>query len=415
MLAATRGRALKNSAAQADDTPVTDAEPQPTLGQRLSSRWDRRRTLDTATALEREARATLKGRERLRKHWAKARHDLATARHEDLRHTVMRQVPVPVDVAWRALVDPAGPHASSVAPLLACGTLPGPPPDAVGARTCTALREPSGDVVATLEQVVHVEPGRRITRRALTSPFGSLTGWWLEPDGPDGTLLRGFTQLSTPRTCAWVQGQAAEADLQRRAWALAAGLAGPMAAGPEPPLAPFVADGARRRAEHAALLARGPRVVVTAHATADLTGVGVHAAWLAVCSTVGPIAEHGDPEAHWFPLRDGPAGPSTALRCSVVRHPLGHLLARVDEVVERTPGVRLVTRSPAPIDVHASVELAPTPTGTRVEVGMWIEVLPDAAKRAQQHLMVRAHTNARHIERQARGGPSRPLDEVWFP
>ena len=394
---------------------MTDAEQQPTLGQRLTERWNRRRTLDAGAELERSAVAAAKSRERVRKQWAKARHELATAPHEDLRFTVSRQIPVPVDVVWRALVDPAGPHAGYQAPLFACGTLPGPPPDVVGARTCTVMREPSGDLIVTLDQVVHAEPGRRLTRQALMSPFRQLTGWWLEPEGTSGTSLRGFTQLSTPRRCVWVQAQVAEADLRRRAWALAAGLAGPEAAGPQPPLAPLVADGARLRAEQAERLARGPRVVVSASATTELTGIGVHAAWIAVCTAVGPIAEHGDPEEYWVPLGDGPAGAAAALRCSLVRHPLGHLSADVDEVVEWSPGVRIVTRSPAPIDVQACVELTPGPTGTTVEVRMWVEVLPDAATSVQRHLNARAHMNAKRIDRQARGGERRPLDEVWFP
>lgn len=411
-----RAPALKVRRTSADDTAVTDAaEQQPTLGQRLTERWERRRTLDAGEEFEQAALATAKGRERLRKRWAKARYDLARGPYEDLRFTVIFRIPAPPEVVWRALVDPAGPQASHHAPLLVCGTFPGPPPDAVGARVCTAMQEPSGDVVTTLDEVVHVEPGRRLTRASLQTPFRTLTGWWLEPEGPDATLVRGFTQLRVPRRCGWISGQLAESHLRRRAWALSAGVAGPQAAGPQPAHAPIDADAIRRRAEGAEQLARGPRVVVSASATAELTGVGVHAAWLAVCSVVGPTAEQGDPEAHWFPLRDGPAGATAALRCSVTRHPLGHLTTAVEEVVEWSPGVRIVTRSPAPLDVQACVELTPGPAVTTVEVRTWVEVLPDAAKRAQRILALRAHTNAARIDRQARGGEARPLDEVWFP
>lgn len=390
------------------------ALPPPSLGQRLAARWERRQVLDAGAEYERHAVASAKSRERLVRTWARARDRQARAPREDIRHTVTTTLPVPADAVWRALVDPAGPHAAFYAPLLAAGTLPGPPPDAVGARTCALAREPSGDAAVMLDQVVHSEPGRRIARQSLQTPHRSVTGWWVEPDGAGAAVLRGFTELSVPRACAWQSSQVAEADLRRRAWALAVGLAGPEAAGPRPSHALVTADGMRRRVEAAGQLAAGPRVTVSASAAADLTGVPVHAAWVAVCSATGPTVEHGDPEAHWFPLTGGPAGPA-AFRCALVRHPLGHLDAFLDEVVERVPGVRLATRGLSPLDVQATVELTPGPTGTAIEVRLWQEVLPEVSERARRALSVRAHVNARRIDRQARGGRRQPLDEVWFP
>lgn len=396
------------------------AQPPPALGRRLAARWERRRALDAGAEYERQAVASAKSRERVRRTWAKTRERQAAAPREDIRHTVTARVPAAADVVWRALVDPGGPHAAFHAPPLAYGTLPGPPPDAVGARTCVLAREPSGDVAVMLDEVVHVEPGRRLARQSLQSPYRTVTGWWVEPDGPGASVLRGFTELSVPRACAWQSSQVAEADLQRRAWELSAALAGPDACGPRPAHALLTLDGMRARVEAAATLARGPRVTVSASATAELTGVGVHAAWLAVCSATGPSVEHGDPDAHWFPLAGGPAGPTgpagpAVFRCALVRHPLGHLDVFVEEVVEWTPGVRMLTRGLSPLDVQASVELTPGPTGTAVEVRLWQEVLPGASETARTLLLARAHMNALRIDRQARGGRRPPLDEVWFP
>ncbi len=407
---------LKVRHRRADDSSVSDGGVPPAgLGNRLAARWERRRVLDAGAEYAREAAASAKARERTRKLWAKARDRQARLPREDVRHTVLLRLPVPADVVWRALVDPAGPHTSFHAPLLAAGTLPGPPADAPGARTCTLAREPSGDVAVTLDQVVHAEPGRRIARQSLQSPYRTVTGWWVEPDGAHAAVVRGFTELTVPRMCAWQASQVADADLRRRAWELSAALTGPETAGPRPSHAPLTLDGILTRVEATGRLARGPRVAVTASATADLTGVPVHAAWVAVCSATGPSVEHGDPEAHWVPLRGGPAGPASALRCALVRHPLGHVDAFVDEVVESAPGVRLVTRGLSPFDVEAEVELTPRPTGTAVEVTLRQEVLPDVAEQAHRILVARAHMNARRIDRQARGGHPSPLDDVWFP
>lgn len=396
---------------------MSDDRPTGPLG-RLGDRWERRRAEARAAEAKLTAQADARSLARLRKVWARERERLAKAPVEHVRHTAELRLPVPADVVWRTVVDPAGPQLASYGTPLAAGTLPGPPADAVGGRTFEVLVGPDG-VSTSLEEVVHVEPGRRITRRLLHHPRRALDGWWVEPDG-DGCLLRRFIDTDAARDCAWQTRQVAEAEVRRSLWFVARALAGPaVAPDPEPPFARVMSDTVRRRTEEFERIARGPRVEVEAVFSVTLAAE-VHAAWLAVCTATSPVVEHADAEAWWLPLaRDGAGPPAVpgppVLVGAISRHPLGALTLLPYEIVAAEPGVALHTRGIEPFGVVATVELTQVAGGTRVDVRLREEVLPGATTRSHRMLLARAYTAARRIERHAVSGPRPPLDDVWFP
>ncbi len=378
----------------------------PNLSSRLGARWERR-----MAALERAEGA--RRREEAREAWARQRARLATERVEVVRHTVVLALPTAADVVWQALVDPTGPLACVDGEPLAAAAVPGPPPDVVGGRTCSVTLDSHGHCQTMLDEVVHVEPGRRITRQPLHLTRRWVNGWWVEPDG-NGSVLRGFIEMDADPPRAWQYSANGNATLQRSMWQIARAVAGPAyAPDPQPPRSAGQLAEAREHDAVVARQARGPRVPVEATASVTLE-CPMHAAWVATCAATSPVAEHGDPDAWWFPLTP-PTGSGTGLRAALSRHPVGGVRLLPYEVVASEPGARICTREIDHNATDAEVVLTPAANGVRVDVRMRRDVPPAEAEATRRVLTARACMNALRIERHAVNGPRPPLDDVWFP
>lgn len=335
-----------------------------------------------------------------------------------VRVVLTAPVQASVDRVWAALTDPDRFAIALPYPLLVACNVPGTPVDAVGELSCTAVVLPDGTITTQVSETLLREPARRIVERARTLPLEHLSECVLRADGPDLCTIRIVSTLVTPFGFGWLFRGTLRNSARHVHWQLRR-LTGDQTAEHEPqPARPRREQRQVRRLEAAAArLAAGPREVVDVVRLLDLA-VPAEQAWAAVASTGSPVVERGDPVAFCFATAPvtravGASGASAGLRLALPRHPTNDLEPLVEEVVETTPGTRLVARDLAPFGPRAEVTLTPTPAGCRLHARLTQETLAPEVGPTFVRLARRLEAYLDRLGRALTGRPPLPLEEGW--